>query len=163
MMGLSVLFMLDVLSWDDCLSEKSAWDILAWFALLLGMADQLSALGIVQWLSKCVASFLKSLSVGWHVELLILQCFYFFIHYMFAGQTTHIGALYSAFLSMHLKAKVPGSLSALLLAYNADLFGALTHYSSGQAAIYYGGILSSSYTYTFLTIYIWHWVNWLYD
>ncbi|KAJ0693108.1 putative solute carrier family 13 [Helianthus annuus] len=138
MMGLSILLILGVLSWDDCLSEKTAWDILAWFALLLGMATQLTVLGVVPLLSKSVASFLKSLSVGWHVQLLILQSIYFFIHYFFAGQATHIGALYPAFLSMHLTAKVPGTLSALLLAFNTDLFGALTHYSSGQAAIYYG-------------------------
>ncbi|KAI3744268.1 hypothetical protein L1987_57345 [Smallanthus sonchifolius] len=135
MLGLSVLLILGVLSWDDCLSEKSAWDTLAWFAVLIGMATQLTVLGVVPWLSKCVVSFLKSLSVGWQLELFILQSVYFFIHYLFAGQTAHVGALYSAFLSMHLTAKVPETLSALLLAYNTNLFGALTHYSSGQAAL----------------------------
>ncbi|KAI7743534.1 hypothetical protein M8C21_000733 [Ambrosia artemisiifolia] len=138
MLGLSVLLILGVLTWDDCLSEKSAWDTLAWFAVLIGMASQLTTLGVVPWLSKCVASFLKSLSVAWYVELLILQAVYFFIHYLFAGQTAHVGALYSAFLSMHLTAKVPATLSALVLAFNTNLFGALTHYSSGQAAVYYG-------------------------
>ncbi|XP_071701808.1 dicarboxylate transporter 2.1, chloroplastic-like [Rutidosis leptorrhynchoides] len=138
MLGLSILLILGVLTWDDCLSEKSAWDTLAWFAVLIGMASQLTTLGVVPWLSKCVANFLKSLSIGWQIELLILQAVYFFIHYLFAGQTAHVGALYSAFLSMHLSAKVPGVLSALVLAYNTNLFGALTHYSSGQAAVYYG-------------------------
>ncbi|KAK1423751.1 hypothetical protein QVD17_19059 [Tagetes erecta] len=58
------------------------------FALLIGSASQLTTLGLVPWLSKCVAKFLKSLSVGWHLEILILQT-----------------------------AKVRGTLSALLLAY----------------------------------------------
>ncbi|KAK1423763.1 hypothetical protein QVD17_19071 [Tagetes erecta] len=138
MLGLSILFLLGVLTWDDCLSEKTAWDTLVWFAVLIGMASQLTTLGVVPWLSKCVAKSLKSLSVGWHLEILILQAVYFVIHYLFAGQTAHVGALYSAFLSMHLKAKVPGTLSALVLAYNTNLFGALTHYSSGQAAVYFG-------------------------
>ena len=57
---------------------------------------------------------------------------------MFASQTVHVGALYPAFLAMHLAAGVPGALSALALAYNTNLFGALTHYSSGQAAVYFG-------------------------
>ncbi|XP_076904387.1 dicarboxylate transporter 2.1, chloroplastic-like [Bidens hawaiensis] len=138
MLGLSALLILGVLSWDDCLSEKSAWDTLAWFAVLIGMAGELTTLGVVSWLSKCVASLLKALSVGWHLEILILQSVYFLIHYLFAGQTAHVGALYSAFLQMHLTAKVPGTLSALALAFNTCLFGALTHYSSGQAAVYYG-------------------------
>lgn len=40
---------------------------------------------------------------------------------------------------MHVAAGVPRVLSALALAFNTNLFGALTHYSSGQAAVYFGG------------------------
>lgn len=138
MLGLSMLLLLGVLDWDDCLSEKSAWDTLVWFGVLVGMAGQLTTIGIVPWLSTCVAKFLKSLSVGWPTAFIILQAAYFFIHYLFASQTAHVGALYSAFLAMHLASKVPGVFAALVLAYNTNLFGALTHYSSGQAAVYYG-------------------------
>ncbi|KAJ0471950.1 putative solute carrier family 13 [Helianthus annuus] len=38
MMGLSVVLILRVLSWDDCLSEKLAWK-LTWFIVFLGMVD----------------------------------------------------------------------------------------------------------------------------
>ncbi|XP_062176955.1 dicarboxylate transporter 2.1, chloroplastic [Alnus glutinosa] len=138
MIGLSILLLLGVLDWDDCLSEKSAWDTLAWFAVLVGMAGQLTNLGIVTWMSDCVAKSLQSFSLSWPAALGVLQASYFFIHYLFASQTGHVGALYSAFLAMHLAAGVPGVLAALALAYNTNLFGALTHYSSGQAAVYYG-------------------------
>lgn len=138
MLGLSVLLVLGVLDWDDCLSEKSAWDTLAWFAVLVGMASQLTSLGIVQWMSDSVAKALFSFSLSWPAALGILQASYFLIHYLFASQTGHVGALYSAFLAMHIAAGVPGVLAALALAYNTNLFGALTHYSSGQAAVYYG-------------------------
>ncbi|KAA8530806.1 hypothetical protein F0562_005570 [Nyssa sinensis] len=139
LLGLSILLLLGVLDWDDCLSEKSAWDTLAWFAVLVGMAGQLTALGIISWISNHVANFLKSLSLRWPAAFGILQAVYFIIHYLFASQTAHVGALYSAFLSMLLASKVPGLLAALALAYNTNLFGSLTHYSSGQAAVYYGG------------------------
>ncbi|XVF67249.1 hypothetical protein PTKIN_Ptkin10aG0105400 [Pterospermum kingtungense] len=140
MIGLSILLLLGVLDWDDCLSEKSAWDTLAWFAVLVGMAGQLTNLGIVSWMSGCVAKILQCLSLSWPAAFAVLQASYFFIHYLFASQTGHVGALYSAFLAMHLAAGVPGVLAALALAYNTNLFGALTHYSSGQAAVYYGGV-----------------------
>lgn len=139
MLGLTILLLAGVLDWDDCLSEKQAWDTLVWFGVLIGMAAQLTTLGIIPWMSKCVAQFLKSLSLNWFGAFSLLQLAYFFIHYLFAGQTAQVGALYSAFLAMHLASKVPGLLSALALAYNTNLFGALTHYSSGQAAVYYGG------------------------
>ncbi|XP_068637596.1 dicarboxylate transporter 2.1, chloroplastic-like [Aristolochia californica] len=138
MLGLSILLLLGVLDWDDCLIEKSAWDTLTWFAVLVGMAGQLTNLGIVGWMSNCVAKILQSFSLSWPAAFVILQAAYFFIHYLFASQTGHVGALYSAFLAMHLASGVPGVLAALALAYNTNLFGALTHYSSGQAAVYYG-------------------------
>ncbi|WOL08734.1 dicarboxylate transporter 2.1, chloroplastic-like [Canna indica] len=138
MLGLSILLLLGVMNWDDCLNEKSAWDTLAWFAILVGMAGQLTNLGIVTWMSNCVAKFLQSFSLSWPAAFGVLQASYFLIHYLFASQTGHVGALYSAFLAMHLAAGVPGVLAAFALAYNTNLFGALTHYSSGQAAVYYG-------------------------
>ncbi|CAA7400955.1 unnamed protein product [Spirodela intermedia] len=138
MLGLSVLLLLGVLDWDDCLNEKSAWDTLSWFAVLVGMAGQLTNLGIVSWMSGCVAKLLQSFSLSWPAAFGVLQASYFFIHYLFASQTGHVGALYSAFLAMHLASGVPGILAALALAYNTNLFGALSHYSSGQAAVYYG-------------------------
>lgn len=139
MIGLSILLLLGVLDWDDCLSEKSAWDTLAWFAVLVGMAGQLTNLGIVTWMSDSVAVTLRSLALSWPAAFGVLQASYFCVHYLFASQTGHVGALYSAFLAMHIAAGVPGVLSALALAYNTNLFGAITHYSSGQAAVYYGG------------------------
>ncbi|PWA90111.1 sodium/sulfate symporter [Artemisia annua] len=138
MIALSILLLTGVLEWEDCLNEKSAWDTLAWFAVLVGMASQLTNLGIVTWMSNYVALFLTSFSLSWPAAFGVLQATYFLIHYMFASQTGHVGALYPAFLAMHLAAGVPGVLSALALAYNTNLFGALTHYSSGQAAVYFG-------------------------
>lgn len=152
MTGLSILLLLGVLDWDDCLSEKSAWDTLAWFAVLVGMAGQLTNLGIVTWMSDCVAKSLQSFSLSWPAAFGVLQASYFLIHYLFASQTGHVGALYSAFLAMQLAAGVPGVLAALALAYNTNLFGALTHYSSGQAAVYFGGVTLTHIMLNFLLI-----------
>lgn len=38
----------------------------------------------------------------------------------------------------HATAGVPPQLAAMSLAFNVNLFGSLTHYASGQAAVYYG-------------------------
>ncbi|XP_028753175.1 dicarboxylate transporter 2.1, chloroplastic [Neltuma alba] len=138
MIGLSVLLVLGVLDWNDCLNEKSAWDTLSWFAVLVGMTGQLTKLGIVGWVSTCVANSLQSFSLSWPASLFVLLASYFFIHYIFASQTGHILAFYSAFLAMNRAAGVPAVLAALALGYVASLFGSITHYSSGQAAVYYG-------------------------
>nr|XP_016467123.1 PREDICTED: dicarboxylate transporter 2.1, chloroplastic-like [Nicotiana tabacum] len=138
MLGLSLLLAFGILTWDDCLSEKSAWDTLAWFGVLIGMATQLTTLGVVAWMSNVVANFLNSLSLHWFGAFCILLGTYYFIHYLFASQTAHVAALYPALLGMCLASKIPNLLATLLLGYFSNLFGALTHYSSGQAAVYYG-------------------------
>ena len=140
MIGLSILLLTGVLDWSDCLNEKSAWDTLVWFAAVVGMASQLTDLGIVSWMSNSVAKFLSSFSLSWQVSFGVLQATYFLVHYLFASQTGHVGALYAAFLAMQIAAGVPGVMAALSLSYSTNLFGALTHYSSGQAAVYYGGM-----------------------
>jgi len=138
MIGLSTLLLLGVINWDDCLSDKSAWDSLTWFAVLIGMAGQLTNLGVVAWMSDCVAKLLQSLSLTWPASFIILQACYLLIHYLFASQTGHAGALYPPFLAMQIAAGVPGVLAALCLAFNNNLSGALAHYSGGPAALYYG-------------------------
>ncbi|KAI9095629.1 hypothetical protein K1719_026189 [Acacia pycnantha] len=138
MIGLSMLLVFGVLDWKDCLNEKSAWDALTWFSILVGMAGQLTNLGIIGWMSTCVANSLQSFSLSWPAALLVLLASYFFIHYIFASQIGHVGALYSAFLTMNQAAGVPVVLAALALGYVTSLFGSITHYSSGLAAIYYG-------------------------
>ncbi|CAH2043543.1 unnamed protein product [Thlaspi arvense] len=138
MIGLSTLLLLGIINWDDCLSEKSAWDSLTWFAVLIGMAGQLTNLGVVAWMSDCVAKMLQGLSLSWHASFVILQACYLLIHYLFASQTAHAGALYPAFLAMQIAAGVPTVLAALCLSFNNNLSGAMTHYSSGPAALYYG-------------------------
>jgi DASS family divalent anion:Na+ symporter len=102
------------------------------------MAGNLSNLGLVNWMSDGVAKSLASFSLSWPAAFGVLQATYFLTHYLFASQTGHVGALFSAFLAMHIAAGVPTALAALTLAYNTNLFGALTHYSSGQAAVYFG-------------------------
>jgi len=138
MMGLSVLLMTGVLTWKDCLTYPPAWDTLFWFAVLVGIAGQLNALGVIGFFANKVGAQLTSLNMGWQPVCALLSVAYYGLHYMFASQTAHVGALYSAFLAMMLSAGVPGVLAALVLAFLSNLFGSITHYGSGQGAVYIG-------------------------
>ena len=44
------------------------------------------------------------MNMGWQAVFGLLNVAYFLLHYMFASQTAHVGALYSAFLAMMLTA-----------------------------------------------------------
>lgn len=138
MLGLSVLLLTGVLKWKDCLQYPPAWDTLFWFAVLVGMSGQLNSLGVIKHFADGVGGKLVAMNLGWQPVFGLLNVCYFALHYMFASQTAHVGALYSAFLAMMLAAGVPGLLAALSLAYCSNLFGSITHYGSGQGAVYYG-------------------------
>lgn len=91
-----------VLSWQDCLQYKAAWDTLFWFAVLVGMSGQLNSLGVVKYFADVAGAFLTSMHLGWPLVFGLLNVTYFGLHYMFASQTAHVGALYAAFLAMML-------------------------------------------------------------
>lgn len=150
MMGLSVLLLSGVLQWKECLAYPAAWDTLFWFAVLVGMSGQLNSLGVINHFANAVGSQLVAANMGWPVVFGLLNVAYFGLHYMFASQTAHVGALYSAFLAMMLSTGVPGVLAALSLGFMSNLFGSLTHYGSGQGAVYYGaGYLTLKEVFTY--------------
>ncbi|GIL77807.1 hypothetical protein Vretimale_6661 [Volvox reticuliferus] len=138
MLGLCGLLCTGVLTWRDCLSYTPAWDTLVWFAVLIGMSGQLNSMGVISAFANSMGSLLTGLNMGWLPIFGLLHAAFFVIHYMFASQTAHVGALYSAFCAMMLASGVPPVLAAMSLAYAVNLFGSITHYASGQAAVYYG-------------------------
>jgi anion transporter len=138
MMGLCAFLVTGVLSWDDCLKETSAWDTLSWFAVLVGMSGMLNQLGIVKFFADTVAAALAAAHLGSMQVFFALNLAYYVMHYLFASQTAHVGALAPAFIGMMCASGVPPQMAILSIAYNTNLFGGITHYASGQSAVYYG-------------------------
>jgi DASS family divalent anion:Na+ symporter len=136
MAGLGALLLARVITWDDLLSEKRAWDALIWFAPLVMMSDALNQSGVV----KILSGRLFGLMAGWPWLLawLALSVAYIYIHYGFASMTGQVTALYPGFLTAALAAGVPPMLAALPLAYFSNLNAAMTHYGTGSAPVFFG-------------------------
>jgi DASS family divalent anion:Na+ symporter len=133
--GVCTLLLLRVLTWDELLREKRAWDALVWFAGLIMMSDQLNEAGVI----KIFSSHLFSQIAGWPwmLSLVVLVVAYNYIHYGFASMTAHLTALYPGFLAAALAAGVPPLLAALPLAYFSSLDAAMTHYGTGSAPVFF--------------------------
>lgn len=136
LIGLVVLLAAGVLTWDDVKKETQAWDTLVWFAVLVMMATQLNALGLIPWLSGEMAALVGDM--GWQQAFVLLTLVYFVSHYLFASNTAHISAMYAAFLATAIMAGAPPVLAALVLGFISSLFASLTHYSSGPAPVLFG-------------------------
>ncbi len=137
LIGLSLLLFTGVLSWDDILQEKAAWDTFFWLAILLGLAGALSDYGIIKWFGSGVQGVVGHMSTP--IAFGVLSLLYFYCHYFFASGTAHITSLYVMFLIAMVGAGVPAALATFVLAVFASLSSGLTHYGTGSAPVFFGG------------------------
>ena len=134
--GVSAILLAGVLSWNDLLGERRAWDALIWFAPLIMMSDALSAGGVIGILSARLFHALAGLA--WPVTAVLLVAAYLYVHYAFASMTAQLMALYPAFLAAMLAGGVPPMVAALPLAYFSSLNAGITHYGTGSAPVFFG-------------------------
>jgi len=126
-----------IVRWDDVLGNKSAWNVLVWFATLVTMADGLFKVGFVTWFSKVASALLTGFSPL--VIMGILVALFFFVHYMFASLTAHTTAVLPVMLAAG--AAIPGipvKSFALLLCYSLGIMGIITPYATGPGPVYFG-------------------------
>ncbi|MDP2522634.1 DASS family sodium-coupled anion symporter [Neptunomonas phycophila] len=137
-LGLSILLITQVLTWEDVLKEKSAWDTVVWFSALVMMATFLNKLGLIAWFSSVVETNIQGFGFGWQLSVLILLSIYFYAHYFFASTTAHITAMFAAFYVAGLALGAPPLFLAFLLAAASSLMMSLTHYATGTSPIIFG-------------------------
>lgn len=136
--GLGVLLFSGVLSWDDLLKEKGAWDTVTWFSSLVMMATFLNKLGIIKWFSGLVETSISHWGLGWVEAAAILILIYVFIHYFFASNTAHISALFASFFGVGVALGAPPLMFGLFLGFASSLCASLTHYGTGTAPVLFG-------------------------
>ncbi|WP_042106984.1 DASS family sodium-coupled anion symporter, partial [Acinetobacter junii] len=78
--GLTLLLLTGVLTWEDILTQKSAWDTITWFAALVMMATYLNKLGLITWFSGVLENSIGSLGLGWMPACLLLMLAYLYAH-----------------------------------------------------------------------------------
>ncbi|HSW29879.1 MAG TPA: DASS family sodium-coupled anion symporter [Longimicrobiales bacterium] len=132
--GLALL-VTGVLTWDDILSEKPAWDIFVWYGGVMMLGRALNDTGVATVFAESFGQLFSGLA--WLPLLLVALVIYFFAHYAFASITTHILAMYPAFVAVLLAKDAPVGLVVLAFAFFANLSAGLTHYGTAPAPMYY--------------------------
>jgi DASS family divalent anion:Na+ symporter len=136
LLGICVLLLTGVLSWDDVISERNAWDVYIWYGGLVQMAAALGETGITKRFAETAAA----MTGGWiwSIALAALLAIYFYAHYGFASITAHATAMYTPFLVVTIAAGAPPALAVLSLASFSNLSASLTHYGTTPGPIYFG-------------------------
>ena len=136
--GLALCLISGVLSWDDVIKEKSAWDTIIWFGALVMMATFLNKLGLIAWFAKSIETGIGSLGLGWVGATSLLMLAYLYAHYAFASTTAHITAMFAAFYAAGLALGAPALPFALIMAAASNIMMTLTHYATGTSPVIFG-------------------------
>ncbi|RRD55982.1 DASS family sodium-coupled anion symporter [Comamonadaceae bacterium OH2545_COT-014] len=136
--GLSLCLITGVLTWDDVIKEKSAWDTIVWFGALVMMATFLNKLGLIGWFAKTMENGIGHLGLGWVSASALLMLVYLYAHYMFASTTAHITAMFAAFYGAGLALGAPALPFALMMAAASNIMMTLTHYATGTSPVIFG-------------------------
>lgn len=137
LMVIALMLVTQVVSWDDMLANKQAWNTFAWFATLVSLADGLSKTGFVKWFADMMSHHMSGFSPTFAAVILVL--IFFFTHYMFASVTAHTTAMLPVMLTVG--STIPGmpmEAFALLLALTLGIMGILTPYGTGPSPVYFG-------------------------
>lgn len=134
---LMLMPLLGVVTWDDILGNKSAWNVLIWFGTLVTLAGGLNHVGFLQWFAGKSAGFVQGYSPA--AITVILLVIFFVSHYFFASVTAHVTALLGLFITT--AAGIAGVnlyQTAMLMAMSLGLMGVITPYGAGPSPIWYG-------------------------
>jgi len=136
MLGVTIMLFGNVITWQDMISEKSAWDTMIWMGSIITLAGFLNSLGFIAWLSAQISSNMVGLS--WIAALGLILVIYMYTQYAFAGLSAHVTALFPALAAVAIVAGAPVAVTVLSMGFISSLCGCLTHYASGPSPIFFG-------------------------
>ena len=134
----ALMVLTNVVSWEDVIGNKPAWNILVWFATLVALASGLNDVGILKWMGKGAEAYLSGLSPT--MLMISMIVLFFLLHYFFASLTAHTTALLPIFVVIAAKLIAPEQLMTfmILLTSTIGLMGIITPYGTGPSPIWYG-------------------------
>jgi L-tartrate/succinate antiporter len=134
---IALMLIMKVVTWDDMLANKQAWNTLAWFATLVALADGLTRTGFVKWFADTMAAHMAGVSPI--TAAIVLTLVFYFTHYLFASVTAHTTAMLPVILTVG--STIPGmpmQAFALMLVLTLGIMGILTPYGTGPSPVYFG-------------------------
>lgn len=141
-MAVSAMLLTKVITWEQVIEEKSAWNIVMVLGTLITLANGLKDVGFLEWVSQASATYLVGLALSPVVIMILLALIDFLLHYLYVSITAHVTTLMPLWLAV--VSSIPGfpvQLFGMLLIHTKEGFGALTPYGAGHGV----GFLLSGY------------------
>lgn len=138
MLAVMILILTKVLTWQDILQEKGAWNTMFWMGALIALAGALSSSGFIGAVAEMTGAAIQSAGLSWGMAFILFILIYVYSHYAFASISAHIGAMYAAFLAVAVSVGATAMLAAIVFGAFSNLMSSLTHYGGSPAPILYG-------------------------
>ena len=135
LLGGIVLIVTGVLSWEDVKGERASWDIFVWYGGLLRLGTAINEAGVTKALAEGVGHVFGGF--GWMGLFAIALIIYFYAHYAFASITTHVIAMFPAFLAVLIGKGGPPGLMVYAFACFANLSAGLTNYGTTPSPMFF--------------------------
>jgi DASS family divalent anion:Na+ symporter len=143
LLGVLMLLVTGVLTWQDITREYAGWSVFVWYGGLIRSGTALNDTGVPKAFAEGVAALFPGL--GWVGLLALVLIVYYYAHYAFASITTHTLAMYPVFLAVLVRKGVPLGLAVFAFAIFANLAAAVTHYGTTPGPIIFAhGYVSRS-------------------
>jgi DASS family divalent anion:Na+ symporter len=131
--GAALLLLAKILTWDDVLNERGAWDVFIWYGGLVQLGKKLNETGVLSHFARNVSAQFDAWN--WLPLFVIVLLIYFYAHYAFASITTHLVSMYPAFVPVLIAAGAPPGLVVCSFAFFANFAAGLTHYGTTPGPI----------------------------
>ncbi|HLH42385.1 MAG TPA: DASS family sodium-coupled anion symporter [Bryobacteraceae bacterium] len=133
LLGIMALLLAGVLSWRDITQEHAGWAVFIWYGGLIRLGTALNDTGVPKAFAEAVARLFPGL--GWVGLLALALAVYYYAHYAFASITTHMLAMFPAFLAVLAAKGAPLGLAVFAFAIFANLAASVTHYGTTPGPI----------------------------
>lgn len=127
-------FVCGIISWDDLLKTKAAWNTLIWFGGILGLSSALTKGKFFEWLAKYLEAHMN-FGLDPFMMLILISGISVAVRYFFASGTAYISAMLPVFLIVGINAGIDPTLLAFIMIGTNAYGGSVTHYGAAPGPI----------------------------
>ena len=127
-------FVCGIISWDDLLQTKAAWNTLIWFGGILGLSSALTKGKFFEWLAKYLEAHMN-FGLDPFMMLILISIISVVVRYFFASGTAYISAMLPVFLIVGINAGIDPTLLAFIMIGTNAYGGSVTHYGAAPGPI----------------------------
>ena len=127
-------FVCGIITWDDLLKTKAAWNTLIWFGGILGLSSALSKGKFFEWLAKYLEAHMN-FGLDPFMMLILISVISVAVRYFFASGTAYISAMLPVFLIVGINAGIDPTLLAFIMIGTNSYGGSVTHYGAAPGPI----------------------------